>query len=308
MQSNLKLQGVIPACLMTFDENLEIDEINFRRHLRHLIDTKGVTAITTNGHAAEIASLTLEEQQKILAITLDEVNGEIPVICGVYEDGSQKAAEIAKMAEKEGADCLLVFPSGVFEFGSQQRPEMFFNHHATIAEATVLPLIAFVYPFNNGLHVTTESLVKICNEIDNVVAVKEFSNNIAVYERNYRELKALDKDISVLTSYSKSLLPTLCIGADGILSGCGSVIADLQVELFEAVQKGDLSEARRVANKLYPLNDVFYAEPFLDMHNRMKEANALLGRIDNAYIRPPFEPISDEEREKIRKVLTEAAL
>ncbi|QQK78440.1 dihydrodipicolinate synthase family protein [Salicibibacter cibarius] len=293
---------------MPFDADLNIDEENYRRHLRYLIETEGVTAITINGHASEVASLTLDEQQRSLAIALEEANGKTPIIAGVYEDGSQKATEIANMAEKEGADCLLIFPSGVFEFGSQQKPEMFFNHYATIADATDLPMIAFVYPFNNGLHINTESLIKICNDIDNVIAVKEFSNNIAVYERNYRELKALDKYISVLSSYSKSLLPSLCIGADGILSGCGSVIADLQIEIFEAVKRENLTEARRVADKLYPLNEMFYSEPFLDMHNRMKVANALLGRIDAAYIRPPFQPISDGEREKIRKVITEAGL
>ena len=83
--------------------------------------------------------------------------------------------------------------------------------------------------------------MRICDEIDNVIAVKEWSNDIGVYERNWRELKALDKEISLLSSFSKSLLASLCIGADGIL-GHGSVIADLHVEMFEAVNRGDLEE------------------------------------------------------------------
>ena len=127
-------------------------------------------------------------------------------------------------------------------------------------------------------------------------------------ERNYRELKKLDKNISVLTSFSKALLPSLCIGADGILSGHGSLIADLQVALFNAVKNNDLIEGRNLAKKIYPLAQAFYKEPFLDMHNRMKEANVMLGRFDSAYVRPPLQPVTSREREEIRSVLVSTGL
>jgi 4-hydroxy-tetrahydrodipicolinate synthase len=232
----------------------------------------------------------------------------VPVVCGVYEDGTSKAVRIAKSAERQGADCLLVFPSTVYDFGHQLRPEMAYGHIAQVAEAVRLPIIVFVYPVTSGLHIPTESLLKICDEIDNVIAVKEWSNDIGVYERNWRELKALDKEISVLSSFSKSLLASLCVGADGILSGHGSVIADLHVEMFEAVNRGDLGKARRVADRAYPVVQATYAEPFLDGHNRMKEALAILGRIDEANVRPPLQRISGAERERIRRVVTEAGL
>jgi 4-hydroxy-tetrahydrodipicolinate synthase len=308
MKPELVLSGVIPANLLPFDADLRSDEGNYSRHIRYLVDTEGVSGITTNAHASEVATLTLEEQQRSLNITLDEVAGKVPVICGVYEDGTNKAAEIAKMAEREGADCLLIFPSAVFDYGSQMRPEMAYGHYATIAEATSLPMIAFVYPTISGLRIETDALIRICGEIDNVIAVKEWSNDIVAYERNYRALKALDKEISVLSSFSKALLASLCVGADGILSGHGSLIADLHVEIFDAVKRGDLAVARRVSDRIYPLVEVFYAEPFLDMHNRMKEALTILGRIDEAHMRLPLRRISDAEREKIRRVVAEARL
>lgn len=308
MRPELVLHGVIPANILPFDENLEIDEKNYRRHIRYIVDTPGVSGITTNAHASEVATLTLEEQKRSLNITLDEVNGKVPVICGVYQDGTRKATEIAKMAEREGANCLLVFPSTVYDYGSQMRPEMAYRHLAEISSCTSLPIILFVYPATSGLHIRTENVIKICDEIDNVIAIKEWSNDITVYERNYRELKKLRKNISVLSSFSKSLLASLCIGADGILSGHGSLIADLQVELFDAVQNNELPKARQIADRIYPLVQVFYKDPFLDGHNRMKEANAILGRIDAAYVRPPLQPISNEEREVIRKAVIDANL
>ena len=308
MRPDLVLRGVIPANLMAFDADLEIDERNYRRHIRYLVDTPGVAGITTNAHASEVATLTFEEQQRSLDITLDEVAGAVPVVCGVYQDGTYKATRIAKSAEQQGADCLLVFPSAVFDFGHQLRPEMAYGHIAAIAEATSLPIIVFVYPVSSGLYIAMESLVKICDEIDNVIAVKEWSNDIGVYERNYRELQALDKKVSLLSSFSKSLLASLCVGADGILSGHGSVIADLHVEMFDAVKRGDLEQARRVADRIYPVVQVTYAEPFLDGHNRMKEALAILGRIDEAHVRPPLRRIPEAERERIRHVVAEAGL
>jgi 4-hydroxy-tetrahydrodipicolinate synthase len=308
MRPDLILRGVIPANLMAFDADLEIDERNYRRHLRYLIDTPGVAGITTNAHASEVATLTFDEQQRSLDITLDEAAGAVPVVCGVYQDGTHKATWIAKMAERQGADCLLVFPSSVFNFGHQLRPEIAYGHIAAIAEATSLPLIVFVYPVSSGLHIATDSLVKICDEIDNVIAVKEWSNDIGVYERNYRELQALDKKVSLLSSFSKSLLASLCVGADGILSGHGSVIADLHVEMFDAVSRGDLGEARQAADRIYPVVQATYADPFLDGHNRMKEALVILDRIDEAHVRPPLRRISEAERERIRRVVTKAGL
>jgi 4-hydroxy-tetrahydrodipicolinate synthase len=308
MASLTPLTGVIPAHLLPFTADLEIDETALRRHLRALLDVDGVTGITTNAHASEVATLDDGEQRRLLDIVLDEARGQVPVVCGVYEDGSAKAARIAVAAERAGADALLIFPSGVFEGGSQLRPEMAFGHYAEIAAATSLPMVAFAYPTTSGLRLTTDTLVRICSEIDNVVSVKEWSNDIVAYERNLRALKSLDKDVSVLSSFSRSLLTSLCLGADGILSGHGSVVVDLHVELWRAVEKQDLALARRVWDRIRPVADVCYDDPFLDGHNRMKVALAELGRIDEAHVRPPLQPVGAAERERIRVAVEQAGL
>jgi 4-hydroxy-tetrahydrodipicolinate synthase len=302
------LRGVIPANLLPFTADLKIDEPNLRRHLRALLDVDGVAGITTNAHASEVATLTADEQRRQLDIVLDEAAGRVPVISGVYQDGSAKAARIAAAAEGAGADALLIFPSGVFEGGSQLRPEMAFAHYAEIASATSLPMIAFIYPAASGLRLGTDAVVRICSEIDNVVAVKEWSNDIIAYERNLRALRSLDKDVAVLSSFSRSLLASLILGADGILSGHGSVVVDLHVELFRAVEKQELAEARRVWDRIRPFAEACYAEPFLDGHNRMKVALQVLGRIDAAHVRPPLQAVTDSERSLLRAALEEASI
>jgi 4-hydroxy-tetrahydrodipicolinate synthase len=300
--------GVIPAHLLPFTADLAIDEPMLRRHVRALLDVPGVDGITTVAHASEVATLTVEEQRRVLSIVVEETAGAVPVISGIYQDGSAKAARLAAQAEQDGADALLVFPSGVFEGGSQLRPEMAYGHYATIAEATSLPMIAFVYPATSGLRIGTDALVRICTEIDNVVAIKEWSNDIVVYERNFRALKSLDKDIAVLSSFSRSLYASLCVGADGILSGHGSLVADFHVALFGAVQKQDFTEARRIWDRTWPVAEACYTDPFLDGHSRMKSALAELGRIDSGRVRPPLQPLGDAERVRLRHVVQAAGL
>ena len=302
------LRGVIPAHLMPFDAELEIDEPNLRRHLRALLDIDGISGITTNGHASEVPTLTADEQRLNLEIAIEEAGGRVPVISGVYADGSAKAARIASQMEATGADALLIFPSQVFNFGGERRPEVALAHYATIAEATSLPMIAFVYPASSGVSISTDALLQICGEIDNVVAIKEWTNDIARYERNYRALKSLDKDISILSSHSRSLLASLCVGADGILSGHGSLVADLHVELWHAIERVDLDAARRCWDRIHPIAEACYVDPFLDGHNRMKEALAILGRIDEARVRPPLQPIADYERAQLRVAVEMAGL
>jgi len=103
-------------------------------------------------------------------------------------------------------------------------------------------------------------------------------------------------------------MASFLLGADGAISGMGSVTADLQAELFAACQKGDVDGARRINDRLEPLVRVFYAPPFVDMHNRMKEALVLLGRIPAAHVRPPLTPIPTAERDAIARALKLARL
>ena len=302
------LRGVIPAHLMPFDADLEIDQPNLRRHVRALLDIDGISAITTNGHASEVPTLTADEQRLNLEIAIEEAAGTVPVISGVYADGSAKAARIAGQMEAAGADALLIFPSQVFNFGGDKRPEVTFAHYATIAEATSLPMIAFVYPVSSGVTIGTDALLRICGEIDNVMAIKEWTNDIVLYERNYRALKSLDKDISILSSFSRSLFASLCVGADGILSGHGSLVGELHVELWRAIERADLDAARRCWDRIQPIAEACYVDPFLDGHNRMKEALAILGKIDEAHVRPPLGPIPDYERAQLIAALEVASL
>ena len=113
--------GVIPAVLLPFNDDLSIDEKSFRSAPARRGGDAGLSAITVNAHSTEVASCTFDEQRRVLDITQDEIGARLPIVNGVWADGSLEAARIARMAADGGASALLVFPPAPFTLGSRPR-------------------------------------------------------------------------------------------------------------------------------------------------------------------------------------------
>src|SRR6185437_5661617 len=241
--------------------------------------------------------------QRILDLTLDEIGDRLPVIGGVWADGSHHAARIARMASAAGASALLVLPSQVFSMGGQLRPEMAIAHFSMIADATGLPLIVFAYAERSTLSYPLDTLVRLAEAVPAIRAIKDWSNDAMLHERQIRTLQSLPRPVNVLTTHSAWLMSSLVLGCNGLLSGSGSVIPNLQAALWQAVQANDLQRARAINDRIYPLAQAFYAAPALDMHNRMKECLVMLGRMERAVVRPPLVQITAAERDRLREAL-----
>jgi len=298
--------GVIPAVLLPFENDLSIDEANFRKHLRDVASVEGLSAVTINAHSTEVASCSFDEQRRVLDIAQDEIGDRLPIVNGIWADGSLEAARLARMAEQGGASALLVFPPGPFTLG--QNAGMAIAHFKRIADATDLPLIAFQYPLASGQGYPKETLLQMCEQVPSIRAIKDWIGNVPHHEWHVRTLQNLASPVNVLTTHSSWLFASLVTGCNGLLSGSGSVIADLQAKLFRAVQANDLAEAKRLNERIAPTARVFYADPFVDMHNRMKEALVLLGKLPRATVRPPLVKIERAEIMRIREALIEAGL
>ena len=298
--------GVIPAVLLPFDNDLAIDEASFRKHLRDVASVEGLSAITINAHSTEVGSCTFDEQKRVLDIAQDEIGARLPLVNGIWADGSIEAARIARMATQGGASALLVFPPAPFTLG--QSPAMALAHIKRIADATDLPLIVFQYPLATGQGYPKDTLLKLCEEVPSIRAIKDWIGNVPHHEWHIRTLQNLPRPVNVLTTHSSWLFSSLVLGCNGLLSGSGSVIADLQARLFRAVEKNDLAEAKRLNERIEPTARAFYADPFVDMHNRMKEALVLLGKLPRAVVRPPLVKLDATEIERVRRALVAAGL
>ena len=267
--ANYVPHGVIPAVLLPFNDDFSIDEKSFRAHLR-------------------------------------QVGSRLPLVSGIWADGSLEAARIARMASAGGASALLVFPPAPFTLG--QSAEMALAHFKRIADASDLPIIVFQYPLPTGQGYPRETLLLMAEEIPSIRAIKDWCGNVQQHEMHVRVLQSLPRPVNVLSTHSAWLLSSLVLGCNGLLSGSGSVIPDLQAELFHAVAAKNLAEAQRLNNRIYPLACAFYAEPWADMHNRMKEALVLLGRLPRATVRPPLVKLGRGELARIRAALVESGL
>jgi 4-hydroxy-tetrahydrodipicolinate synthase len=298
--------GTIPAALLPFDDDFGIDEAAFRSHLRDLAATRGVTAITVNGHASEVASCTFEEQTRVMALSAETVGSTTPLVAGIYTESSLEAKRIARMSQREGASALLVFPPALFALG--QRDEMVLGHFRHIAEASTLPIVVFQYPLPRGEGYRLELLSRLCDELPSIVAIKDWCADPQLHEQHVRALQGRARPVNVLSTHSAWLYASLALGCKGLLSGAGSVIAGLQAELLEAFEQNDLPRARAVNERIYPLASVFYSAPWVDMHNRMKEALVMLGKLPRAVVRPPLMPLGEPEKRRIRTALVAAGL
>jgi 4-hydroxy-tetrahydrodipicolinate synthase len=268
-------EGVIPAVLLPFRPDFSIDEPAYRRHLRDVATVEGISALTVNGHSSEVHACTPDEQREVLRITMDEIGERLPVVCGIYADGSLEAARLARQAEAGGAAALLVFPPQSMSMGGQLRPEMALAHFSTIAAATALPLICFNYTLAAGLGYPHETLRRLVEAVPTIRAIKDWSGDPALHERNIRALQSLQRPVTVLTTHSAWLLSSLVLGCNGLLSGAGSVVAGLQVALFQAVRANDLARARALNDRIYPIAAAFYAPPFLDMPSPAASARCI---------------------------------
>lgn len=301
----MHIDGVVPACLLPLDHWLEIDEGAYRRHLDWLVSTPGVSAVTCNGHAAEVATMDRAERRRAVAIAAETVAGRVPLISGLYADDARDGVSLAKDAHEAGADVLLVMPPNAM--ADDADPRAAYRYFEQLSAAVPIPLIAFVYPHATGSQYSSELLGQICR-LDSVIAVKEWSLDIRTHERNYEVVKSADPSTSLLTSFSLSLLPALVSGADGILSGHGSVIAGLQVSLFNAVRSGDLPGARDIYARVQKLTAVVYRDPIPNAYARMKEQLIMLGHQLGSEVRSPLVPVAEDERRVLHGALVDAGL
>src|ERR1700726_2566023 len=187
-------RGAIPAVLLPFDADLAIDEPAFRQHLRDVAAVDGVSAITINAHSTEVASCSFDEQRRVLDIAQDEIGDRVPLVNGIWADGSLEAARIATMAAAGGASALLVFPPAPFTMG--QNAAMALAHFKRIADASDLPIIVFQYPLATGQGYPRDTLLRLCEEVPAVRAIKDWAGNVAQHEWHVRTLQSLARPVN----------------------------------------------------------------------------------------------------------------
>jgi len=291
-------RSVIPAALTPLDENLNLDLADFRNHIAALAAVPGVTAIMVNGAAGHDSTLTRDERRRLLGEALASVGPRVAIMAALRETKDESTlAPFAKDAEAEGAHALVIMPPDNKADESWERARVRFDHALS---SSTLPVAIYQKGYD------TETLARLAS-LPRVFAIKDGSGTPVQFEKNLRAVRALDRDVAMWTTHSSWLLADLAIGADGLLSGMGSVAAELQVALAEAVWRSDLAAARAVNDRIFPLTQAFY-RPGQDAHTRMKYALKKLGRFKHDLVRPPRQPTDAADRTIIDRALRESGL
>lgn len=291
-------RAVIPAAVTAVDEAGQLDIADFKRHIRALADVPGVSAIMVNGAAGHDNTLNRDERRRLLGEALKITGARVPIMAALRETSSETTlAPFARDAEAEGAHAMVIMPLADKSTHSWEGAKARFD---SACSASSLPVAIYQTSYN------TETLARLA-ALPPVFAVKDGSGSPSAFQRNLRSLRALDRNVAIWSTHSSWLLADLALGADGILSGMGSLAADLHVALAEAVWRSDLAAARKVNERIFPLAQAFY-RPGQDAHVRMKYALKRLGRQQHDTVRPPLKPLDAEERAVIDRALKEAGL
>lgn len=282
----------INVAIPTPFKNSKVDEKALRNHIEFLIEN-GVSGIVPCGTTGESATLSYEEHEKVIALTIEQCRGRAKVIAGTGSNSTREAVKLTKFAEEVEADgALLITP-----YYNKPNQEGLYLHFKAVAESVTIPIVLYNVPSRTGVNMLPETVARL-SEIENIVAVKEATGSTKVAT----EIVNLCGDsITVLSGDDLTFFPLLSVGAKGVISVTANVVPDKVVKMYEKFVSGDLEGARKLHYLLYPLSKVM----FIDTNPiPVKTALNFMGRMDKEF-RLPLCPTTSEKEEKIKSVLSQ---
>lgn len=293
-----KLNNVITAMITPFKENLEIDEDKYREFIRFQIDN-GCQPLTM-GTTGESATLSHDEHHVAIDITVDEAkkSGKDPfVLAGTGSNSTKEAISLTQYAEKAGVDGALI----VVPYYNKPVQHSLIDHFSAIADATSLPIVLYNVPSRTGRNLEADTVIKLANAKENVVAVKEASGDI---DQITRIIKNTPDDFIVLSGDDGMTFHLMALGGAGVISVASNIIPAKVYEFTQAMLSGDWQKGKTMQLELYDLFKVLFIET---NPGPVKYAAELMG-IMNGRMRLPLTPPLMENKAKIKVVLEQLDL
>ena len=293
-----RLQGVFTALVTPMRADLSIDEEALRRLVRHQI-AGGVAGLVPMGTTGESATVTPDEHERIVAITVDEARKaarKVTVIAGAGSNDTHKAVQLAERSAKAGADLLLA----VTPYYNKPKQDGLVAHFRAIADAVSLPVVLYNVPGRTGCNLLPATVLELAQDA-RFVAVKEASGNLDQVAEILRERP---ERFAVISGEDSLTLPIVAMGGDGVIAVVSNEAPALLVRLVEAALAGQRDEAARLHARLFPLMKANFLE---SSPIPVKWAMARMGLIE-PYLRLPLTPLSKSVEPKMEAVLAEVGL
>jgi 4-hydroxy-tetrahydrodipicolinate synthase len=271
------------------DERALVDLIEFQI-------ANGTDGIVPCGTTGESATLTHEEHNQVIQLTIEAVRRRVPVIAGTGSNSTAEAIALTRHAQQAGADgALLITP-----YYNKPTQEGLFRHYKAIADAVELPLVLYNIPGRTSVNMLPATVARLAS-IRNIVAIKEGSASL---QQVSEIIQACGERITVLSGDDPLTLPMMAIGAKGVITVTANIVPRDMAAMVDAFAGAKLDEAMRLHYRLYPLSMALFYEtnPI-----PVKEALAMMGKIQPE-LRLPLCPMSADNRDKLARALKDYGL
>jgi 4-hydroxy-tetrahydrodipicolinate synthase len=277
------IHGCITALITPFKANGKLDEIGLENLILRQIEN-GVHGIVPCGTTGESPTLTHEEHQEVIKISIDVTKKKIPVIAGTGSNSTNEAIEMTASAEEAGANATLQ----VVPYYNKPNQEGLFKHFSEISKHTSLPLILYNIPGRSIVNLEVGTIKKLATENKNIVGIKEASGDINIV----KEIKLVcPKDFIVLSGEDSLNLSILEEGGSGFISVTSNLIPNKCSQLFNLFKDGNILEARKINSAISELNKLL----FIDTNPiPIKSAMSKIGLCQNN-LRLPLTSLSKEK-------------
>ena len=287
-------KGAIVAIVTPF-KNGKVDEDALRELIEFQI-ANGTDGIVPCGTTGESPTLSHEEHDRVIEITINAVKKRVPVIAGTGSNSTAEALRLTKHAYDAGADGALI----VAPYYNRPTPEGLYQHFKTIAESVNIPIIPYNIPGRTGVNIAPELVAKLA-KIKNIVGIKEASGSI---KQMSDIIDLCGDDFAVLSGDDVFTLPLLAIGGKGVISVASNIIPSDMAALVDAFEAKDMDKAKALHQKMSRLFDLLFIEV---NPTPVKAALALMGKIKYEY-RLPLCKMAESNLEKLRKAMIDYGL
>ncbi len=299
--------GVIAAPVLPMLPDSAVDWLTLRSYIRWVAGQRPA-GIAMNMDASEAVALSWEEQDEVIRICRQEIDGAARLFSGVIAGSTALAAQRARQLRKAGAQGLIPFPPMPTFLGTPLPAAMVYEFHAAVAEAGELPMIAFQFPRGWGPDYDAEMLAAVAR-LPALVAIKESSFDAGMTMQAVANSAALGVDRpGVLTGSDTFIFEALTMGCDGALIGFAAMLTGEIVEMQRAVAEGDLNRGKQIWDRIGPVARFCWRAPIRDFRPRVKELLKLQGHLPCAAVRAPQLGVSDAERRQLKQIAAAATM
>jgi 4-hydroxy-tetrahydrodipicolinate synthase len=281
----MRFEGIIPAVTTPFDAADQIDVEALKANVTALLEA-GVHGFVATGTMGEAGSLSSEERRTVVRAVVQAAGGRVPVIAGVSSGSALTSLAYADDAKAAGADAVMLLPP----LGYRADPDELVAFFAAVADCG-LPVMAYNNPEASGVDLSPQLIIRIFEEVDGVVAIKECSGDV----RRISTLLAEGGELEVLVGGDDWALEGFAAGATGWVTGVGVVAPTECLELYDRVSAGDLSAARAVYSRMLPLAHFDMTPKLVQYFKAAQDAAGFAG----GPARPPRLPLTVAEREAL---------